>query len=58
MADILDQDVQLLKEWLRSPWAYLGQPSLTRFERRELRNLMKQADEGLRAGLQKVCGQR
>lgn len=55
VADTLDQDVQALKDWLRSAWRYVGDPSLTRFERRELRNLMRQADEGLRAGLQKLA---
>jgi hypothetical protein len=53
MADTLDQDVQALKEWLTGAWRYLGQPSLTRYERREVRNMMRQADEALRLGLQK-----
>ena len=54
MADTLDQDVQALKEWLRTAWRYLADPSVTRFERRELRNYMKEADAALRAGLQKL----
>ena len=53
MADTLDQDLQALKEWLAGAWRYLAQPSLTRYERREVRNMMKQADEALRLGLQK-----
>jgi hypothetical protein len=55
MADTLDQDVQALKDWLRQAWSYLAQPSLTRFERQEMRNQMKLADAKLRAGLQKVA---
>ena len=44
MGDVLEQDVQALKEWLTGAWRYLGQPSLIRYERRELRNMTKQAD--------------
>ena len=55
MADTLDQDVQALKEWLRTAWRYLADPSVTRFERQELRNYMKEADAALRTGLQKVA---
>jgi len=54
MADTLDQDVQALKEWLRIAWRYVADPSITRFERRELRNYMKEADAALRTGLQKI----
>lgn len=55
MADTLDQDVQALKEWLRQAWCHLAQPSLTSFERQELRNRMRLVDAKLRAGLQKVA---
>ena len=55
MADALDQDVQALKAWLRTAWHYLADPSITRFERRELRNYMKEADAALRTGLQRVA---
>jgi hypothetical protein len=55
MADTLDQDVHALQEWLRQAWRYLGQPSLTRFERQELRNYMKEADAALRSGLEKLA---
>ncbi len=55
VADTLDQDVQALKDWLRSAWHHLAEPSITRYERRELRNSMKEADAALRAGLQKVA---
>jgi hypothetical protein len=54
VAETLEQDVHALKEWLRHAWGYLADPSLTRFERREVRNLMKEADAALRAGLQKL----
>lgn len=55
MADTLDQDLRALKEWLRTAWRYVADPSITTFERRELRNYMKEADAALRAGLQKVA---
>jgi hypothetical protein len=55
MSDTLDQDVQALKEWLAQAWRYLAQPSLTRFERQEMRNQMRLADAKLRAGLQKIA---
>jgi hypothetical protein len=55
MADALDQDVQALKAWLRTAWCYLADPALTDFERRELRNYMKEADAALRTGLQKLA---
>jgi hypothetical protein len=48
MADTLERDVHALKEWLRQAWQYLGQPSLTRFERQEIRNQIKQTDAELR----------
>ena len=53
MADALDQDVQALKEWLKTASRYLADPAFTTFERRELRNYMKEADAALRTGLQK-----
>ena len=55
MSDTLDQDVQALKEWLGQAWRYLAQPSLTRFQRQEMRNQMRLADATLRAGLQKIA---
>ena len=55
MSDTLDQDVQALKEWLGQAWRYLAQPSLTRFQRQEIRNQMRLADAKLRAGLQKIA---
>ena len=57
MADALERDVQALKDWLRQAWAHLGQAPLTRFERQEIRNQIKQTDAELRICLQKVAAQ-
>ena len=57
MADALERDVQALKEWLRQAWCYLAQTSLTRFERQEIRNQIKQTDAELRKCLQRVAAQ-
>ena len=54
MADTLDQDVHALKEWLRSAWRLLAEPTLTRFERQELRNYMREAEAALTAGLRRL----
>ncbi len=53
-ADTLDDDVHALKEWITAAWRRLGDPSLTRFERSELRNQMKQNDAELRVYIRKV----
>jgi hypothetical protein len=55
MADTLNPDVQALKEWLRGAWHDLADPKLTRFEQRELRNYMKDAERALRVGLKHVA---
>ena len=55
VADSLDQDLQALKQWLASAWCYLAEPSITSYERRELRNYMKEANTALRTGLQRVA---
>jgi hypothetical protein len=52
VAHTLERDVYALKEWLRDAWRQLAESSITRFERRELRNLMKQTDAELRACLE------
>ena len=49
---IFDQDIHALQEWLRAAWRQLGDPSLTAFTRRELRNQMKQCTADLRSYLQ------
>ncbi len=57
MADTLERDVQALKEWLRQAWKYLGHPALTRFERQEIRNQIKQTDAELKKCLQLIAAQ-
>ena len=55
--EILDSDIRALQQWLRAAWQQLGDPSLTTFSRRELRNQMKQCSADLRAGLQMAAEQ-
>ena len=55
--DILDPDIRALQQWLRDAWQQLGDPSLTTFSRRELRNQMKQCSADLRERLQMVAEQ-
>jgi hypothetical protein len=50
MSDNLDHDVRVLREWLRRAWQFLADPSSTRFERREIRNSMREAEVAVRAG--------
>jgi len=52
---IFDQDIHALQEWLRAAWRQLGDPSLTAFTRRELRNQMKQCSADLRSQLEKAA---
>jgi hypothetical protein len=52
--EVLDQDIRALQEWLRTAWQQLGDPALTTFMRRELRNQMKQCSADLRAHLQRA----
>jgi hypothetical protein len=49
--EVLDQNIRALQEWLRKAWLQLGDPSLTAFSRRELRNQMKQCSADLRMHL-------
>ena len=55
--EILDSDIRALQQWLRAAWRQLGDPSLTAFSRRELRNQMKQCNADLRERLQMVAEQ-
>ena len=55
--NIRDRDIRALQEWLRAAWRRLGDPSLTAFSRRELRNQMKQCSDDLKAHLDKVEAQ-
>ena len=54
MGDALDHDIQALKEWLRSAWRQLAQPSMTRFDRQELRNYMRQAEAALQVASERA----
>ena len=53
--EIFDNDIRALQERLRAAWKQLGDPSLTAFTRRELRNQMKQCTADLRSHLQLVA---
>jgi hypothetical protein len=55
--EVLESDIRALQQWLRAAWQQLGDPSLTTFSRRELRNQMKQCNADLRACLQRVAEQ-
>ena len=58
MADELREDVQALGNWLRDAWRFLASnPSLTAFERRELRNSMKQVESTLRVAISKLAAE-
>jgi hypothetical protein len=50
----IDGDVHALKEWLRRAWRTLADPALTSYERRELRNYIKEANGALRSGLKQI----
>jgi hypothetical protein len=52
-----DSDIRAMQQWLRAAWAQLGDPALTTFSRRELRNQMKQCSADLRARLQMAATQ-
>jgi hypothetical protein len=55
--EMLDSDIHALQQWLRAAWQQLGDPALTTFSRRELRNQMKQCSADLRARLQMAAEQ-
>jgi hypothetical protein len=44
----IQQHIATLQRWLAGAWRRLGDPALTAFDKRELRNQMKQADLSLR----------
>ena len=44
----IQDHIATLQRWLASAWRRLGDPALTPFDKRELRNQMKQADASLR----------
>ena len=51
-ADILSRNIHALKELQRAAWRNLADPALTIFERREIRNEIKQSDAELRSYLE------
>jgi len=57
-SEVLESDIRALQHWLRDAWRQLGDPSLTTFSRRELRNQMKQCSADLRACLEMAAEQR
>ena len=44
----IQNHIATLQRWLAAAWRRLGDPALTAFDKRELRNQMKQADVALR----------
>jgi hypothetical protein len=44
----IQNHIATLQRWMAGAWRRLGDPSLTLFDKRELRNQMKQADLALR----------
>ena len=55
--ELFDSDIRALQQLLRAAWKQLGDPSLTAFTRRELRNQMKQYSADLKAQLEKAAHQ-
>jgi hypothetical protein len=52
--DILSRNIHVLKELQRVAWRNLADPALTIFERREIRNEIKQSDAELRSYLEMI----
>ena len=46
--NFLNRKVEELKEWQRVAWRRIADPSVTDFERRKIRNHIKESDEQLR----------
>jgi hypothetical protein len=57
MKDYLNRDVCALKRWLDDAWRRISDPSMTAYERREIRNYMKEAETALRVGLKRIADQ-
>lgn len=49
MAEVFEQDLQALKQWHRKAWRSLADASLVPFERRELRNYLKEVEAAIHA---------
>jgi len=52
--DNLSRKVIELKEWQRVAWRRVADPLVTDFERREIRNHIKESDEALRYYLEMI----
>jgi hypothetical protein len=46
--DILSQKIRELSDWQNLAWRRIADPSVTSFERREIRNHLKESDTELR----------
>jgi hypothetical protein len=46
--DVLRRKINELMEWQRVAWRRIADPSITAFERREIRNHIKESDDALR----------
>jgi hypothetical protein len=55
--DILSHKISELKEWQSVAWRRIADPLVTQFERREIRNHMKECDAELRRYLE-MMGER
>ena len=55
MAETLDDDLLALSGWIRGAWRHLADRSLTSFDRREIRNYMKDVELALHAGLKQIA---
>ena len=53
--DDLDHDVSVLKFWLRDAWRRISDPTITAYDRQEIRNYMKEAEAALRSGLKRIA---
>ena len=49
--DVLSRDIDALKALQRDAWRQLASPSLTMFDRREIRNRIRQSETELRNNL-------
>jgi hypothetical protein len=50
-SDILSRDIHALQELQRVAWSQLASPSLTMFDRREIRNRIRQSEAELKTYL-------
>jgi hypothetical protein len=54
--DILNRKINELKDWQTLAWRRIANPLVTAFERREIRNHIKESDEELRRCLAMMSG--